>query len=189
MGRPRKPIQAATQEEAVSQITKKRRKRPDLIEMRSVHAESGDHSKYISHSMKMWTWERPDMTDPQAVSDRIAQYFQLCANDDMKPSVEGLAVAFSTDRKTLWRWANGVESKGMPDEVRHVIKKAYSILNLQLTDYMQNGQINPVAGIFLMKNNMGYADQSEVILTPNNPLATDQTPDEIAEKYKQLPEE
>jgi len=47
--------------------------------------------------------------------------------------------------------------------------------------YMQNGKINPVAGIFLMKNNMGYADKQEVVLTPNQQLG-DQVPAEDLEK-------
>jgi hypothetical protein len=34
-------------------------------------------------------------------------------------------------------------------------------------NYMQNGKINPVAGIFLGKNNYGYKDQTEYVLTPN----------------------
>ena len=48
---------------------------------------------------------------------------------------------------------------------------------------MQNGKINPVSGIFLMKNNFGYKDQSEVVLTPNNPLgeATDRST--LEQKY------
>lgn len=32
---------------------------------------------------------------------------------------------------------------------------------------MQNGKINPVAGIFLGKNNYGYQDKTEYVITPN----------------------
>jgi hypothetical protein len=107
----------------------------------------------------------------------------------MKPSIEGLSLAFDTDRKTLWRWVNGVESQSMPDPVRRSIKRAYSLINNLMVEYMQNGKINPVSGIFLMKNNMGYMDQSEIVITPNNPLGELKDPEEIAEKYKYLPEE
>jgi hypothetical protein len=34
-------------------------------------------------------------------------------------------------------------------------------------NYMQNGKINPVSGIFLGKNNFGYQDKQEMVLTPN----------------------
>ena len=48
---------------------------------------------------------------------------------------------------------------------------------------MQNGKINPVSGIFLMKNNFGYADKQEVVLTPNNPLGDTTPVAELEEKY------
>lgn len=91
------------------------------------------------------------------------------------------SLAFGVDRKTIWAWANGVDSKTLPTESRNLIKKAYQLLNAQMESYMQNGKINPVAGIFLMKNNMGYADKQEVILTPNQQLG-DQVPAEDLEK-------
>ena len=52
-----------------------------------------------------------------------------------------------------------------------------------MEDYMQNGKINPVSGIFLMKNNFGYADKQEVVLTPNNPLGEQKSTDELEQRY------
>lgn len=48
---------------------------------------------------------------------------------------------------------------------------------------MQNGKINPVSGIFLMKNNMGYQDKQEFVLTPNNQLGEATSPEELQQKY------
>lgn len=167
-------------DEVVKQAAKRRR--PDRTEALSVHTEPGDNTKYLNHSLHMWDWKKPDMADVQAVRKRVQQYFQLCADDDMKPSVEGLAVAFDVDRKTIVRWVNG-EVKSLPNEARLTIKKAYTLLNLQMADYMQNGRINPVAGIFLMKNNMSYADQTEVVLTPNNPIGDTTDQRQLAADY------
>ncbi len=148
-----------------------------------VQTDPGDNSKYLRHSMSMWNWQRPDMTDAIAVRDRINQYFTLCDADDMKPSVAGLALAFSADRKTLWRWVNGVECGNITADVRHTLKKAYAILNAQMEEYMQNGKINPVAGIFLMKNNMGYEDKTEMVITPQNAIGEASSPKELAADY------
>lgn len=52
-----------------------------------------------------------------------------------------------------------------------------------MEEYMVNGKINPVTGIFLMKNNNGYSDQQEVVLTPNNPLGDSTPPEDLQEKY------
>jgi len=35
---------------------------------------------------------------------------------------------------------------------------------------MQNGKISPPNGIFLGKNNFDYRDETQVVVTPNNPL-------------------
>ena len=46
-------------------------------------------------------------------------------------------------------------------------------------NYMQNGKINPVSGIFLGKNNFGYQDKQEMVLTPNTNPEADYNVDDI----------
>ena len=58
-----------------------------------------------------------------------------------------------------------------PQAVRNLIKKGREINELMMVQMMQNGKINPVTGIFLLKNNHGYKDQQDVVITPNNPLS------------------
>lgn len=154
-------------------------KRPDS----TVQAEPGDNRKYLQHNLKMWDWPSVDMAKPEDVRDRITLYFQTCADDDMKPSVAGLALGFGIDRRTLWKWINGVQSDFVAAESRVTLKKAYQILTAQMENYMQNGKINPVAGIFLMKNNMDYQDKQEVVLTPNQPLGDQASEKELEKKY------
>ena len=71
----------------------------------------------------------------------------------------------------------------MPDAVRDLIKRAYEILTVQMANYMQNGKINPVAGIFLMKNNMDYEDKKEITLAPASPFGEETPPEELQQKY------
>lgn len=64
------------------------------------------------------------------------------------------------------------------------------MLDSQMVDYMQNGKINPVSGIFLMKNSFGYKDQQEVVVTPSSPLGEQTDPEELRNRYiDSLPEE
>ena len=79
-----------------------------------------------------------------------------------------MALALNTNRMTVWNWREGVTKK--PEGVRNALKKGFAVLNYILAQYMQDGKINPVAGIFLLKNNYAYSDQSEVIVTPNTGL-------------------
>lgn len=138
-------------------------KRPD----RGVVLEDGDATKSLSFNLHLYQLPKVDMTKVEDVEKRVLDYFKLCETCDMKPGVAGMALAFGVTRKTLYAWCNGQESKFMPQAVRDSLKKAYLILDSQMEYYMQNGKINPVSGIFLMKNNLDYQDKQEVVLTPN----------------------
>ena len=158
-------------------------KRPDRTDAMTPKTEPGDNRRYLAHSMAMFDWPDVDMKEPEQVRERIGQYLALCAKDDMKPSVAGLALAFGVDRKTIWAWANGVDSAYLPAESRNFIKKVYQLLNAQMEDYAQNGKINPVAAIFLMKNHFGYVDKQEMVLTPNQQLGDQVPADDLEKKY------
>ena len=168
-----------TAKEVGKQITK--RKRPDLSEAQSVHTEPGDNRKYILHSLRLYDLPKCNLKSVEEVTQRITDYFTICAEDDMKPSVAGLALAMDIDRTYLWEIRAG--RKGKNPEVANTLKKAMKLLDLQMVDYMQNGKINPVSGIFLMKNNFGYADKQEVVLTPNSPLGDTKDTKELEERY------
>ena len=154
-------------------------KRPD----RTVKTDPGDNTKYINHSLRLAKFERCDFTNAPQVAERCDTYFRICAEDDMKPSVAGLALCLGIDRVYLYELRMGI--KGKSSEVANVLKKAVATLDLQMVDYMQNGKINPVSGIFLMKNNFGYKDQQEVVVTPKTPLGEETDAARLAEKYSE----
>ena len=146
--------------------------------------DPGENTKYLNHSLAMMKWKKPDMKSVEAVQERMLNYFQLCADNDMKPSFAGMALAFGVDRTTMWKWCSGGgDIKPLAPEIRKKKKKGQQLLNAQMEDYMQNGKINPVSGIFLMKNNMGYTDQQEVVLRPDSPLGEKADPEALKRKY------
>ena len=51
------------------------------------------------------------------------------------------------------------------------------------------GKIPPIVLAMDMNNNHGYTTKQETVLTVENPLGTMQNPDEIAHKYKELPQD
>ena len=173
--------------DAVTDIVKKKRKRPDLTEMMTPHTEPGEMADMLSKAMTISHWPDIDTNDPDQVKDRIDQYHVFCMQSDMKPSVVGLAMALGVDRTTLWKWENGVESNKSP-QIRNLIKKGREINEMMMVQMMQNGKINPVTGIFLLKNNHGYKDQQDVVITPNTPLDAGD-PETARNRYVQaLPE-
>lgn len=157
---------------------KQKRTRPD----KQVHTNPGDNAKYIRHSLTLVKLPKVDMSDEEQVSNRIFEYFEICEQNDMKPSVTGLALALDVDRRYLWELREG--KRGKNPAVADTLKRAMTLLDNQMVDYMQNGKINPVSGIFLMKNNFGYADKQEVVVTPNNPLEGDKDVAALEEQYK-----
>ena len=182
----------AVSDDVVKEVVKQRR--PKRSEAMKPHVNPGDNRRYLHHARQLMGLGRPDMTKKELVLDRINYYFDLCETNDTKPSVEGLALAFGADRKLLYRWANGIESDYIPSEVRTILLNAYTALNSLMVEYMQNGKINPVSGIFLMKNNMGYADQTEIVVTPNNPLGAEQSAEDLQKRITdgvvvEIPEE
>lgn len=146
--------------------------------------DPGDNTKFLSHALAVRALPRIDISDPVQVKNRINEYFVLCAENDMKPTVTGFRNALRIGRTTLWEWKQG---NYRADSHQAIILEAYDMLEALWEDYMMNGKINPVSGIFLGKNNFGYQDKQEYVLTPNQKNEVD--PVAIEAKYAELPEE
>ena len=159
-----------------------KQKRPKRSEQMQVQTEPGENAMFLAHALEISHMSKIDTANPEQVKSRLEEYFALCVKNDMRPNVPGMALSLGVDRGTLWRWANG-EGKGKNSEICDTIKRAYALLNILIEQHMQTGKINPVSGIFLMKNNFGYADKQEVVLTPNNPLGDQTTNEELEQRY------
>lgn len=145
----------------------KKRTRKDMS-LESGNNKPGENRKLILQKLEIASWGDIQMSDHVAVKERCVRYLTFCAENDSKPSIAGLAFALGISRQALFEYERGAMGKNR--EVVDTLKKTKSFINSLMEDYMQNGKINPVAGIFLMKNNMGYADKQEIEVAPKNPL-------------------
>lgn len=150
----------------------------------------GDNTKILKVNMALMEMPEIDLDDADAVRDRLIEYFGLYAQADMKPTVVGMAIALNGhSRQWLWAVARDGAINGRGDTVRlrpevsNVIKKAYFMMENQWESYMNSGKINPVSGIFLGKNNFGYSDKQEYVVTPNVQQDNDYDPDSIRKRY------
>lgn len=164
---------------------KQKRNRPDLANFGQENVLPGDNSKYLGHALTIAKMPLVDLNDIHAVSERIDWYFEFCFENDMKPTVAGLCNALKINRSTLLEWKRGTFRD---DSYQAVILKAYRIMEELWEGYMQNGKINPVSGIFLAKNNYGYSDKQEYVVTPNTSGLSDTDPATIEAKYAELPD-
>ena len=168
------------QEIGKDMVSKQKQKRPEKSKQMSVQTNPGDNTKYLEHNLQISELPAIDTSDEKQVAKRIYEYFRICAENDMKPSLSGMALAIGVDRATLWSWSVGNTRSGTHYDT---IKKAVQMLDAQMVDYMQNGKINPVSGIFLMKNNFGYKDQQEVVVKPEAPLGEQKDVNALRDEY------
>lgn len=160
-----------------------------VIGMNGYDLEPGDNTKYLTLNIELFNLEKIDLHDEEAVARRLEEYFQIYAKYDTKPTVAGMAMALGMNRRTLIAIVNDYATGGagyktaLPHEVALVIKKAYSLLEVLWENYSSNGKINPVMAIFLAKNNYGYQDKTEYVLTPNSQQDSDYDADSIRKRY------
>lgn len=161
-----------------------------MLGMNAYDLEPGDNAKYLRNSMHLMNLPEIDLHDVEQVANRLNEYFEFMAASDMKPTVSGMALALNgMSRQNLWAITHDAPTGGcgymtaLPKEVADVLKKAYRIMEVLWEDYVQNGKINPVMGIFLGKNNFGYKDKTEYVVTPNVQQDNDYDADAIRERY------
>lgn len=189
------PRRKQTDMEQVGQevIKKKRHVGNPALTGDALEIDPNDNVKYIMQGLRLLNLPDIDLNDPVAVQNRINEYFSIIAENGNKPTVAGLGLALNgMDRRRLWEIRNdATQGRGnidkLPVAVRDIIKKTYKFMEELWENYMQNGKINPVSGIFLGKNNYGYVDKQDVVITPNTQPEAEFSAEDIAKRYT-LPE-
>ena len=174
--------------EEIVKTKKKPRGGNNFLTDAALKVEDGDNTKYLMANIELMNMPDIDVMDSEQVDQRINDYFKLYAKHDMKPTVAGLAMALNMDRRRLWEIKTGAAVGGtgkqhLPPGTLDSIKKAYFLMENLWETYMNSGKINPVSGIFLGKNNFGYLDKTEYVLTPNQKQDSDYDAEDIRKRY------
>ncbi len=187
------PVEKA--EKKAPTTTKKKKGKPrggnsPVIGTNGLNLEPGDNAKFLNINLELMNMPSIDMENAEEVQKRLSEYFELYGRYDVKPTVVGMAIALNGhSRQWLWAVTHDAPLGGrgneptLPPDVTNTIKKAYFLLESLWENYMNSGKVNPVAGIFLGKNNYGYQDKTEYVLTPNQQTDNDYNADEIRERY------
>lgn len=173
-GKSAEEIKEAAEFDEEGKPYKKRREQRENI-------EPGDNARFIEHAMRLAKLPPISLDSPEEVAERCELYFDMAREDNSKPSLAALALALGYDRVSLYRIVNGLQGKNT--EVCNILKRAVQVLDVLLNDYMQNGKINPVSGIFLMTNTLNYQQRAEVTVAPAQPLGDGRSEDELRRKY------
>jgi hypothetical protein len=175
-------------DDIVKEVVKKKPRGKNIGETLAPITEPGDNAKYIGVSLQLFNMTKVDLYNPDEVQERLTEYFRIHTKADMKPTVVGMAMALGIDRRRLWEIRSGAMIGGhtpidLPTLTVDYIKKAYDFMENLWENYMQNGKINPVSGIFLGKNNFGYQDKTEYVVTPNVNNDSDYNKEDIMARY------
>jgi len=186
-GRPPKPEEVEGENilDAGKELVKRRNS--PVIGDNGLYVKPGDNSLFLNHGLAVMNLPPINLENAEEIERRINEYFKLCADYDVKPTVSGLGMALGLDRRRLWEIKADVEGRNtkLTPRGRDAIKKAYNFLELLWEDYMLNYKIHPTAGIFLGKNNFGYKDEQTYNLVPCQPLGSDGDPSTLAQKYQE----
>ena len=176
---------ADKKDDVVKDIVKKKPRGIPVQQTLAPVTEPGDNTKYLTLGRELFNLPTIDLKDPEQVTYRLNEFFAIHERYDMKPTVSGMGMALGLDRRRLWEIRSGVSdrNKELPTSTRDLVKKAYEYMEILWENYMQNGKINPVSGIFLGKNNFGYQDKTEYVVTPNVNNDADYNADDIKKRY------
>lgn len=126
------------------------------------------------------TLDKIDLDNANEVYQRALKYFNICIENGIKPTQEGMASALKISPFTLRNWLQGGGNK--TKEVREVLNWIQSTLQMMTIQNMIDGNLNPISGIFISKNNFGYTNDEKVIVEKVQEEKPDI--DAILSKYK-----
>lgn len=136
--------------------------------------------KRIMKNCLRW-YELPRIETDEDCRQRLYDFFVGCAETGELPTVEKMCLALGYARNTVFEWEQGLKCSS---ERANFIKKAKSLIATFEAEMVSEGKINPVTYIFRAKNFFGMKDTQDLILTPNNPLGDQPTPEELQKRIE-----
>lgn len=185
MGRPkgsrdRKPRKTEGYQESSPKNLVKARENSPIMQAQKAEMPEGYNARLVSFMMDIAPTEPLDLHDVPEMERRFANYLQKCAEQDMKVGNQAAYMAIGITKQQAWEWEN---NRSRNPARADFIKKVRQICGVFREGLMQDGKVNPVTGIFWQKNYDGMKDQTEMVLTPNNPLGDMKDTKALEQKY------
>lgn len=177
-----------TQEQA-NEIVKKKKKEvtragnrvpgsPQNIERYST-ASSEEVSDMLK-SVGRWYKRTPVKTDEEC-AERLDEFFETLIEAGEIPTVEKLAMALGVSRQQIWNWETGKMGSTARQAMIQGAKEYIAAMDAEL---VSRGKIPVVSYIFRAKNFFGMRDQTDVVVTPNNPIGAEVPEEELRKRIE-----
>ena len=148
----------------------------------------GENTRYIQAIVETHKIaQNADMNDISTLYNCLEQYIDMCKRLDIRVTNMGAYQACGLSRKVVCEWAAGVKRKNDPEYARFA-QLIRSICSEYREMLMVDNKISPITGIWWQKNYDHLVDNP----TPFDEIADgreDLTSAEIAEKYRDIPDE
>lgn len=167
--------------ETAEQIVKRKRGSKSASVEATTTAGS-DEIKQILRNTLYW-YKRDIVKSDEECAERLNEFFEHCAETGELPTVEKMCLALGTDRATVWEWqTKGVHGAGRAN----MIKQAKAMMAAMDAELVQRNKIPQVTYIFRAKNFYGMRDQTDVVVSPSNPVGDAASQKELADKYETI---
>lgn len=185
MGRPkgsrdRKPRRTEGYQESSPKNLVKARENSPITQAQKAEMPEGYNAKVTAFMMEIMPKEPLDTQDVAEMERRFMNYVQKCSEWDMKVGNQAAYMAIGITKEQAWEWENVVKRNPARSDF---VKKVRQFCGVFREGLMQDGKVNPVTGIFWQKNYDGMKDQTEMVLTPNNPLGEQKDMKALEQKY------
>lgn len=115
--------------------------------------------RHIDHTMSLALMQPLEVWDAEHIGQRTMEYLDKCKTDGVRVNLSSYALSLGTTPDGLNEM---MCDKSRSQESRNAIQKGVAMVEAVMIEMMMEQRINPVTGIFLLKNHFGYKDQSEI---------------------------
>lgn len=123
-----------------------------------------------------------DFYDFESVKSRSLAYLQRCYDLDRRPAIAAYALYLGVNRTLLNSFVHGT-NKSIDTRSLALIKYVYSMVDASMEQQMTDGDMNVVAGIFLMRNNLKYTNVDTVEIVPRQPENNSVNIEDVVAQY------
>ena len=179
-GRPRKnpPQPPNMSDDAIKDLVEKKKRKSNAPQVIDESKVSPTEISGMLNSVLRW-YGRPLVRSDEECAERLQEFFNVIAETGELPSVEKMSLALGTTRASIWDWENG---RSCSAARQAMIKQAKELLAAMDAELVSRNKIPQVTYIFRAKNFFGMKDQTDVVVTPNNPIGAEVPEDELRKR-------
>lgn len=140
--------------------------------------------RYIAFANGLASLPPINLNNAEEIIQRNDQYLIVCTQFATIPSISSYSLALGTTSQGL---ENILNDSRHNIEAQKAIRKQISVIETIFVNKTVENKINPANAIFILKNQFGYKDQSEIALQ-SNAIAERSDPKALEMKYKAITE-